>query len=123
MKLLIDMNLSPFLAELLRNEGWETIHWCNVGNPKAPDNIILDWAVKNGYWVVTHDLDFGAILAATKANCPSVIQVRTQDVSPDHLKPILLAVLSQYGSYLESGALVSVNEVSSRIRILPLRKQ
>jgi predicted nuclease of predicted toxin-antitoxin system len=28
----------------------------------------MNWALTNGYIVFTHDLDFGAILAATQAN-------------------------------------------------------
>jgi predicted nuclease of predicted toxin-antitoxin system len=120
MKLLFDMNLSPLLVVLMRIDGWESIHWSTVGDPRASDRTILNWARKNEYWVITNDLDFGAILAATKAESPSVVQFRTQDVSPAHIKPILLNVLEQYKNYLESGAIISVNERNSRIRILPL---
>jgi predicted nuclease of predicted toxin-antitoxin system len=123
MKLLFDMNLSPVLAASMRDSGWETIHWSDVGNPRATDATILEWAGKNGYWIVTNDLDFGAILAATKAECPSVVQVRTEDVSPDHLEPILTVVLQEYKSYLEDGALISVDEVKSRVRILPIKQK
>ncbi len=42
----------------------------------------MEWAKTNSHIVFTHDLDFGAILAATNAIAPSVIQVRTQDVMP-----------------------------------------
>lgn len=120
MKLLLDMNLSPFLAELLSKAGWETIHWSNVGAPGAADHFILSWALQNDFSVVTNDLDFGAILAATNAQCPSVIQIRTQDLSPAHLKPILLKILQEYREYIETGALISVDERRARLRILPL---
>jgi predicted nuclease of predicted toxin-antitoxin system len=123
MKLLVDMNLSPLLATLLHSVGWETIHWSTVGDPRATDQAILEWARKNGYWIITNDLDFGAILASTKAKCPSVIQVRTQDVSPKHLKPILLLVLQEYRIHLKDGALVTFDEARSRVRVLPLRQQ
>jgi predicted nuclease of predicted toxin-antitoxin system len=40
-------------------------------------------------WVVfTHDLDFGALLAHTRAGKPSVFQIRARDVSPGHLAPL-----------------------------------
>ena len=123
MKLLIDMNLSPHLVTLLNSSGWETSHWSTLGDPRATDHTLMDWAQKNGFSVITHDLDFGDILAATNALCPSVIQVRTQDVSPEHLLPIILTVLQQYKSHLESGALISVDEVRSRVRVLPIRQQ
>lgn len=43
----------------------------------ATDEEIMRWARENGYVVFTHDLNFGVILAATRAQSPSVIQVRT----------------------------------------------
>ncbi len=82
----------------------------------------MSWALTNGYVVFTHDLDFGAILAATQANAPSVIQVRTQDVMPAHLEPVIVAALQQYGAELVAGALIIVHEGRLRVRILPLRR-
>ncbi len=43
----------------------------------------MDYARANDYIVLTHDLDFGTILAATRGTGPSVVQIRNQDVSPD----------------------------------------
>jgi len=123
MKLLFDMNLSPGLVDLMGRSGWESIHWSSVGDPKAADRTIMEWGLKNGYCVITNDLDLGDILAVTDARGPSVVQFRTQDVSPAHIKPILLAVLKKYKRYLESGALISVDETRSRVRILPLRRE
>ena len=122
MKLLFDMNLSPILVDLMNNYGWESIHWSSVGNPKATDRTIMEWGLKNGCCVITNDLDFGDILAVTDARGPSVVQFRTQDLSPTHINPILLTVLKQYKRYLESGALISVEETRCRVRILPLRR-
>ncbi len=82
MKLLIDMNLSPDWVEVFRRNGWEALHWSMVGDPRATDRAIMEWARANGYVVFTHDLDFGALLAVTQLNGPSVIQVRTQDIMP-----------------------------------------
>lgn len=120
MKLLIDMNLSPEWVSVLESNGWEAMHWSSVGDPRASDRTIMDWARANGYTIFTHDLDFGTILAVTHAQGPSVIQVRTQDVTPDQLSGLLLGVLQQHGSLLDQGALVIVDEVKSRARILPL---
>jgi len=85
MKILIDMNLSPDWVKVLEHAGWEAVHWSTVGDMRAPDDIIMSWARENGYIVFTHDLDFGVLLALTRAESPSVIQVRTQDVFPDVL--------------------------------------
>lgn len=122
MKFVIDMNLSPSLAKLIHSKGWEAVHWAAVGNPRATDRTIMKWALDNGYIVLTNDLDFGHILAATGASCPSVIQIRAQDISPSHISPILFNIFEQYKSFIEAGALVTVDESRSRVRLLPLKK-
>ena len=80
----------------------------------------MDWARLNGYVLFTHDLDFGTMLALTHAAGPSVIQVRGRDVLPDHMLPIIVTALNQHESELTAGALVVVDEVKSRVRILPI---
>jgi len=120
MKLLIDMNLSPQLAEMLQQKGYLCIHWSQVGDPKAHDTTIMNWAKEQSYVVVTHDLDFGAILAATGFNSPSVLQIRRQDILPETLFPVLVAALEKYEHELKNGALVVVDENQYRVRMLPL---
>lgn len=87
MKILVDMNLSPAWVAALAKGGYEVVHWSNVGMPAASDREILGWARSHGHIVFTHDLDFGAILAATGANAPSVVQLRTQGITRHARKP------------------------------------
>ena len=82
----------------------------------------MAWANATGHVVFTHDLGFGGLLAATDAQGPSVIQVRTQDVTPGHLETLLVAALRTHQAVLEEGALVTVDEARSRVRILPIRR-
>lgn len=49
MKILIDMNLSPQWIEELEDHGGQAVHWLTVGDPRASDSIIMDWACKNGF--------------------------------------------------------------------------
>jgi len=119
MKILIDMNLSPDWVKVLEHAGWEAVHWSTVGDMRAPDDVIMSWARENGYIVFTHDLDFGVLLALTRAESPSVIQVRTQDVFPDVLGDRLVMVLRENESVLEKGALLTVDEGKARVRVLP----
>ena len=74
-------------------------------------------------WIVvfTHDLDFGAILAATKTKSPSVLQIRTEEVSPYLLGHLVVSVLGQFEETLREGALISVDQEKSRVRVLPIR--
>jgi predicted nuclease of predicted toxin-antitoxin system len=121
MRLLIDMNLSPDWIEALDQAGWQAIHWSTVGDPRAPDEVIMDWARVNGYVVFTHDLDFGTLLATTRALGPSVIQLRTQDVLPQSIGKRFVIILKQYESVLEKGALLTIDEAKSRIHYLPFQ--
>jgi predicted nuclease of predicted toxin-antitoxin system len=119
-QLVVDMNLSvEWVAELARY-GWSAVHWSTISDPRAEDAEIMAWALANEYVVFTHDLDFGTTLALTHATGPSVLQVRGQNVLPEHLGPVVVAALRQYDAELTTGALVVVEEKKSRIRVLPL---
>ncbi len=119
-KILIDMNLSPVWVAIFQNAGYSATHWSTVGNPKATDRTIMEWADENGYIVFTHDLDFGTILALTHKAGPSVLQVRGDDVLPDHIGKLVIAAIGQHQSDLELGALVVIDESKNRVRILPI---
>ena len=73
-----------------------------------------------GYVVFTHDLDFGAILAATRPLAPSVVQIRAQDVMSTGFQELAIETLRLFQSELEVGALVVVDASRARVRILPL---
>lgn len=121
MKILIDMNLSPEWVPVLKDAGFEVVHWVEVGDACAPDKVIMDFAAANTMVVFTHDLDFGAILAATQADAPSVLQIRVQDVDPVSMAAAVIAILRQHAEDLHRGALISLDESAHRVRILPIR--
>jgi len=70
---LVDMNLSPMWIESLTSAGITASHWSLIGAGNADDATIFSWAKKNGFVIFTHDLDFGSMLALTKADAPSVL--------------------------------------------------
>ncbi len=76
MKFLLDENISPALAGLLKSIGYEARHVIEVGYNSTPDFKIAAFAVTTGEIIVTHDTDFGTILALTGQNRPSVILIR-----------------------------------------------
>lgn len=119
LKILIDMNLSPDWVAVFAGEGWSAVHWSAIGDPRATDSVIMDWAHRNRHVVFTHDLDFGTLLALTKAKGPSVIQFRAQDVFPDRLQQTVIAAIKQSETVLNAGALLVVDESKSRVRFLP----
>ena len=120
MKILIDMNMSPNLVNFLNNNGFEAIHWSIVGATNAPDREIIIWARENNYVILTHDLDFGTILAISQASAPSVIQIRTQNILSSDFQTLLINVLRQFIKELESGALITVEPNRAKVKILPI---
>lgn len=120
MKLLVDMNLSPRWVKLLAVAGIEAEHWSEIGAANAPDSEIMAFAKANGYVVLTHDLDFSAILAATQGDKPSVVQIRSEDLSPDVIGRPVIDALRQMTLELEEGALLTVDPKRTRLRVLPL---
>lgn len=119
-KFVVDMNLSPEWVAELTEHGWPAVHWSTVGDPRAEDSAIMAWAIEAGHVVFTHDLDFGTALALTHAAGPSVLQVRTQNVLPEHMGPLVISAIRQHEDALARGALVVVEEKKSRVRVLPL---
>lgn len=119
-RLVVDVNLSPLWVDVLVRHGWPAVHWSTVGDPRAKDRTIMAWASENGHVVFTHDLDFGTLLALTRASGPSVVQVRTHDVLPDRIGPMVVSVIRTYQSQLQDGAIVTVDESRGKVRILPI---
>lgn len=114
------MNLSPAWVQEFNIYDIEAVHWSSVGRFDAADNVIMDWARANDYIVFTHDLDFGTALALTKSQKPSIVQVRTQNVTISHLSVMVVNTILSYKDILAQGALVVIEEHKQRIRILPL---
>ncbi len=82
MKLPVDMNLSPHWIEFLAEAGFEATHWSTIGTGTESDTELMEWAASYDYVVLTSDLDFGAILAATHRSRQSVTQIRGGLLSP-----------------------------------------
>lgn len=119
MNFLIDMNLTPRWLQVFQAEGWQSRHWSDVGNPRAPDDEVMEWARQNNFIVFTHDLDFGRLLALSQAGRPSVVQLRTHQVLPELVGPLVVDAIRQFQDDLQNGALMSIDQANLRIRILP----
>ena len=114
------MKNSPKWCDPFSSAGIESVHWSTVGGPDAPDRELLVWAREHGYIVFTHDLDFGAILANTGSESPTVIQIRIQDIHPRTVGPFVLESIHKSAEELGSGALISIDRERTRARILPI---
>jgi predicted nuclease of predicted toxin-antitoxin system len=119
-KLVVDISLSPAWVDVLAKHGWSAVHWSAIGDPRAKDRTIMEWARENQHVVFTHDLDFGTLLAFTRSAGPSVIQARAHDVLPEHLENVVVEAMRRYLNELEQGAIVTVDELRAKVRVLPI---
>ena len=123
MKLLVDMNLSPRWVGVLVDAGIDAAHWSTLGADNAPDSEIMAYAKVNDCIVLTHDLDFGAILAANHGKKPSVVQIRAEDVSPQAIGKYVITALRQMATELDEGALLTIDTNRTRLRVLPFQSR
>jgi predicted nuclease of predicted toxin-antitoxin system len=121
MKVLVDMNLSPAWVSFLAESGFEVVHWADIGPDNSSDSELMQWAAEHDHIVLTADLDFGAILAATQRNRPSIVQVRSDILTPRSIGSVVLAAIRQTRQELLDGAIVSIDPGRARLRILPLK--
>jgi predicted nuclease of predicted toxin-antitoxin system len=121
MRLLLDNNLSPRLAELLRESVHECEHVRDHGLQAAADEVVMQHARDNGQILVSADTDFGTLLARTGADKPSVVLIRRSGGRRTaDLASVLTANLDAVSEDLESGAVLVITDTELRVRTLPI---
>ena len=80
MKFLINMNLPRELGRRLSNLGHDCRHVGDVGLSDASDEAIVEAARKAGETILTHDLDYGSLLAFSGEPSPSVVIFRLRNI-------------------------------------------
>ncbi len=83
----------------------------------------MEWARTNGFVVLTCDLDFSILLALSGSAGPSVVQIRSQRAWAADIGEVVVDAIRRSSSQLESGAIVTIDEFASRIRVLPLQRE
>ena len=116
------MGISPDTVTWLGGLGFEAIHLDRQGLGRLPDRQILAKAHSEGYVVLTHDLDFGDLMAASGASAPSVIIFRLRNMRPQSVNHHLRQIIEQFRDELEKGAIITVTEGNIRVRELPIEK-
>jgi predicted nuclease of predicted toxin-antitoxin system len=121
MKLLVDANLSPRVAEGLRSAGFDAVHVADLGLLTAEDDEIFDRAIEDGRVVITADGDFGTMLALRRVANPSVVHLRhVAELSADVHLALLVANLPSIQADLARGAIASLSPNRLAIRDLPI---
>ena len=120
MRFLLDMGLGRSTAIFLRTQGHDAVHLRDQGLQRMEDEEIVDKASNENRVIITHDLDFGRLIALSQNRMPSVITLRLANMQADNVNLYLTQVLAKFSNELETGALVSVHEQAIRVRQLPV---
>jgi predicted nuclease of predicted toxin-antitoxin system len=120
MKFLLNVNISYRLGMLLVGVGHESRHALDIGLGMATDAEILVAAHLEDEVVITHDLDYGTLLAFSGAAKPSVIIFRMQNVGGSEMFDLLQQHWESIDAALSDGALVIIEPRNLRIRRLPI---
>jgi predicted nuclease of predicted toxin-antitoxin system len=120
MKFLADMGISPRTVTFLKGVGHDAVHLHEQGLGRLSDPLILRKAREEGRVLLTHDLDFGELMAASGAELPSVVIFRLHDMRPERVNRYLEQILTEHVDILEHGVIVSVSERQIRLRNLPV---
>lgn len=114
------MGVSMTTVQTLRARGEDVVHLREVGLQTLPDDQILAKAVAEVRVVLTFDLDFGDLLAASGGRSPSVVLFRMRNQTPAAVTPRLMRVIAECADALTEGALIVVEDGGYRVRRLPI---
>ena len=122
MKFLLDENMPPSLALKLQSIGYKARHVIEIGYNSTADFKIANLAASTGEIIITHDTDFGTILALSGNDKPSVILFRWQIITLSSVFQFCEKHLPALESDLKQGCLIVVDDNKMRVRQLPLKK-
>jgi len=120
MRFLLNMNVPRELGRRLAASGHSWRHVADIGMAEAPDVAIVEEARANGEVIVTHDLDYGQLLAFSRKASPSVIVLRVRNTQAHNLAARVLAAWPEAERPLREGAVLVLEDASMRIRRLPI---
>lgn len=120
MRFLADMGVSHQVVEWLRGNGHEAVHLRDEGLQRLPNGEIFQKAIREQRIVLTFDLDFGEILAASGGQIVSVVLFRLRNTRTGFVIQRLDDVLNHSSAELLQGAIVIVEDSRHRVRRLPI---
>ncbi len=120
MKFLADMGISPKTVAFLQYLGYDAVHLHDQGLDRLPDITILAKARDERRILLTHDLDFGELVAISGAKLASVITFRLRNMHPERVNRYLQTIITQHQNILEQGVIISVTEGLIRVKSLPI---
>ncbi|MFN3761863.1 MAG: DUF5615 family PIN-like protein [Anaerolineae bacterium] len=120
MRFLLNMNVPRSLASSLAAEGHSCRHVGDIGMSRATDEAILQEARMHQEVILTHDLDYGHLLALSGEPAPSVVIFRLRNTHPENLFARMMRVWADIEEPLQRGAIVVLEDAALRVRPLPI---
>lgn len=120
MQFLADMGVSTRVTQWLQSQNHDVVHLRDRGLQRLPNGEIFRLANQERRVVLTFDLDFGEIVAASRGNAVSVVLFRLQNTRSEFVIARLKTVLPQASPDLAQGAIVVIEESRHRVRKLPI---
>ncbi len=120
MRFLLNENISPSIVPLFQKINWNAVHACSLGLQGKTDVHIVEYAIREGLIIITHDLDYSRIVSLSGKDKPSILSFRLEKISKDVLFSLVSLNKVQLEYYLQKGALVSIDEIGFRFRLLPV---
>jgi predicted nuclease of predicted toxin-antitoxin system len=121
-RLLVDANLSPAVAALLNQAGHDAVAVRDLGLQDATDETILEQALADDRVIVSHDTDFGTMLAMQRRSKPSLILIRSADpLTTTQIAALIVDNLEVMVEDLTAGAIITFARGHLRSRRLPLQ--
>ncbi len=116
MRLLLDENLSPQQALILRSQGHDAIAVIDIGLSGAPDEAIRAFAIETGRILLTLDVDFANMLRFPPADTPGVIRLKVHPPSEAAIRDQIQQTLALLSDRPIAGCLVVAHGGIIRIR-------
>lgn len=120
MKFLADMGVSPLTVAFLRQQEHDAVHLSEQGLFRMSDREIMAKAKQESRIILTFDLDFTDLLAASRDDLPSVIIFRVKNTLPTFINSRLIRILFECAENIQNGAIIIVEDYRYRVRNLPL---
>jgi predicted nuclease of predicted toxin-antitoxin system len=122
-RFLLNMNLSRDLGRRLAEHGHTYRHARDVGLARATDVEMVETARQSRETILTHDLDYGHLLAFSGRSEPSVVIYRMRDSHVSKMYSRTIGVWSQIEQPLGEWAIVIIKDATLGVRGLPISMQ
>jgi predicted nuclease of predicted toxin-antitoxin system len=123
LKFLVDMPLSPSLANWPVNQGHDAVHAVQVGMQRAADELIMGLAVREHRVLITADLDYPRMLALAQANGPGLILFRGGDFNERTTTVRLQKALELVAEPEMKTSILVIEKDRIRKRRLPIQRE